>query len=86
MTRTTSRPDPTAPGRGVFDPDNFWGRVLPERFIIDADLPFEERVERAMQNVEATRFTPDEHERLRAVLGEINKAGEAGMSFRREGT
>jgi hypothetical protein len=48
-----------------------WGRVLFERFIPDADLPFEERVARALRHIELTRFTEHEHERLREVLVEM---------------
>jgi hypothetical protein len=53
---------------GVFQPDQFWGRTLRERFIPDFDLPFKERVERALRHIELTRFTEDEHERLREAL------------------
>jgi hypothetical protein len=53
-----------------------FGRVLPGRLVIDADLPFEERVERALRHIELTRFTADEHERLREALVEmITKEG-----------
>jgi hypothetical protein len=55
---------------GLIPPAEMFGRVLFERFIPDADLPFEERVERALRHIELTRFTEDEHERLREVLAE----------------
>lgn len=53
---------------GLIPPAEMFGRVLPGRLIIDADLPFEERVERALRHIELTRFTEDEHERLREAL------------------
>jgi hypothetical protein len=45
-----------------------FGRALPGPRSIDADLPFEERVERAWEHIKATRFMPDEYERLREVI------------------
>lgn len=51
-------------------PDQLWGRKL-GRPIFDAHLPFEERVERAWEHIKATRFMPEEHERLREVLVEM---------------
>lgn len=56
----------------LIPPDQLFGRVL-GRFIPDADLPFDERVERAWARLLA-RFEADEHERLREVLVKrINK-------------
>jgi hypothetical protein len=43
-------------------------RPLPGRLILDADLPFEQRVERAWARVTLTRFMPEEHGRLREYL------------------
>lgn len=45
-------------------PAEMFDRILPGRLVIDAHLPFEERVERALRHIELTRFTEDEHERL----------------------
>ncbi len=55
---------------GLIPPGEMWGRVLFERFIPDADLPFEERVERAWKRLLAA-FEVDEHERLRESLVEM---------------
>ena len=65
----TTKPSgrPTCLG-GLIPPAEMFGRVLPGRLVIDADLPFEERVERALRHIELTRFTEDEHERLREAL------------------
>lgn len=61
---------------GLIPPYEMFDRVLPGRLVIDADLPFEERVERALRHIELTRFTADEHERLREALVEmITKEG-----------
>jgi hypothetical protein len=43
-------------------------RGMPGPIVIDPQLPFEERVERAWRHIKATRFTEDEHERLRTVV------------------
>ncbi|MFM8634854.1 MAG: hypothetical protein ACKOEX_08615 [Planctomycetia bacterium] len=64
---------------GVFQPDQFWGRPLSERYIPDAHLPFEEQVERALRHIEATRFTEDEHERLREALVEVIEDDRRGV-------
>ena len=48
-----------------------FSRVLPGPRSIDADLPFEERVERAWEHIKATRFMPEEHERLREAIVEM---------------
>jgi hypothetical protein len=47
-----------------------FGRVLPGRLIIDADLCFKERVERAWARLLAG-FEEHEHERLREALVEM---------------
>ena len=61
-------------GGGLIPPHAMFDRVLPGPRSIDVNVPFEERVARAWQHIKATRFMPDEHERLREVLGEmINK-------------
>jgi len=51
-------------------PDQLWGRRL-GRPLLDAGLPFEERVAMALKHIEATWFVPEEHERLREVLVEM---------------
>lgn len=48
-------------------PDQLWGRRF-GRLLLDAGLPFEERVAMALKHIEATRFVPEEHERMREVL------------------
>jgi hypothetical protein len=85
--RKTQRHQPSSDDLpACFDsPDQLWGRRI-GRPLLDAGLPFEERVALAWEHIKTTRFTPDEYERLWEVLGEINKAGQAGMIFRREGT
>jgi hypothetical protein len=55
---------------GLIPPAEMFGRVLFERFIPDADMPFEERVERAWKRLLAA-FEVDEHKRLREALVEI---------------
>ncbi len=65
----STRPATNKPDCGVFNPDIFWGRVLPHGPIVpDADLPFEERVERAVRRLMAG-FHKHEHDRLREMLG-----------------
>lgn len=60
--------NPRAPDIGVINPDELWGRPLYLQPLYDANQPFEERVERAWEHIKATRFTADEHERLRVAL------------------
>jgi hypothetical protein len=48
-------------------PDQLWGRRF-GRPLLDAGLPFEERVALAWEHIKSTRFVPDEHKRLREVL------------------
>lgn len=62
------RRSPGEPDVGVINPDELWGRPLYLQPLYDASLPFEARVERAWEHVKATRFTADEHERLRVAL------------------
>jgi|688.fasta_scaffold49459_3 hypothetical protein len=64
---------------GLIPPAEMFDRVLPGRLIIGADLPFEERVERALRHIEVTRFTEDEYERLREVLGEVIEGDRRGV-------
>ncbi len=59
-------------GVGLIPPAELWGRVLTAGpGVIDADLPFEERVERAWRRLTAG-FHEDEHERLWEVLVQLN--------------
>lgn len=53
---------------GLIPPHEMFGRPLPRPFFVDAHLPFEERVKRAWEHIKATRFMPEEHERLRELL------------------
>jgi len=55
-------------------PDQLWGRRF-GRPLLDAGLPFEERVALALKHIEATRFVPEERDRLRRVLVELITAG-----------
>ena len=41
------------------------------RPLFDAHLPFEERVAMALKHIKATRFMPEEHERLREAIAEM---------------
>lgn len=52
----------------LLSPSEIFERPLSGCFVLDTDRPFEERVERAWRHIRATRFTPEEHERLREVL------------------
>lgn len=79
MTRTKSKCGPKPPDYVEFTPDIFWGRILPEPLVLDRDLPFEERVERAWRHIKATRFYEHEHERLREVLAGLIAAEEEAM-------
>jgi len=51
-------------------PETLWGRRL-GRPLLDAGLPFEERVAMAWEHIKATRFVAAEHERLREVIVEL---------------
>ena len=55
-------------GGGLIPPHEMFGRVLPGPRSIDVNVPFEERVERAWAHIKATRFMPEEYERLREVI------------------
>lgn len=78
MSRNKSerRPQPASdePPACFDSPDQLWGRRM-GRPLLDAGLPFEERVAMAWEHIKATRFVADEHERLREVLGEMITAG-----------
>ena len=51
---------------GVFDPDKFWGQVLPGPTTTTTDQPdaFDARVERALRFMRTMFFMPDEHAAL----------------------
>ena len=66
--RSGARSSGTAkPDYGVFDPDKFWGQVLPgPTTTTDQPDALDTRVERAWQFMQNMCFTPEEH----AVLPE----------------
>ena len=64
---------------GLIPPHEMFGRVLPGPRSIDVNVPFEERVERAWEHIKATRFMPEERERLRAVLVEVIEGERRGV-------
>ena len=53
---------------GLIPPGEMFDRPLSGVLVLDADLPFEQRVERAWARLKATRFLEEEHERLRDCL------------------
>ena len=62
--RSGARSSGTAkPDYGVFDPDKFWGQVLPGPTTTTTDQPdaFDARVERALRFMRNMFFMPDEH-------------------------
>lgn len=63
---------------GLIPPDQLFGRVLPVPRFIDADRPFEERVERAWARLKAG-FEEDEHERLRERLVQVIEDDRRGV-------
>ena len=66
MTRLTARPRNDR--GGLIPPGEMFDRPLSGVLVLDADLPFEQRVERAWARLKATRFLEEEHERLRDCL------------------
>ena len=64
--RERSRRTTTKTDYGVFDPDKFWGQVLPGPTTTTTDQPenFEARVERAWRFMRTIFFTPEEHAAL----------------------
>ena len=54
------------PDYGAFDPDKFWGQVLPGPTTTTTDQPenFDARVERALRFMRTMFFTPEEHAAL----------------------
>ena len=64
--RSISKPD-----YGVFDPDKFWGHVLPGPAAFTEPDSFDARVERVWRHITTIGFTHEEYERLREVLIEL---------------
>ena len=65
--RSGARSSGTAkPDYGAFDPDKFWGQVLPGPTTTTTDQPenFDARVERALRFMRTMFFTPEEHAAL----------------------
>ena len=56
---------------GLIPPGEMFDRPLSGVLVLDADLPFDERVARAWARLKATRFLEEEYERLRDVLAEL---------------
>jgi hypothetical protein len=63
----------------LIPPAEMFGRPLPGRLILDAHLPFDERVARAWTWIRANRFQEDEHDRLRRVLAEVVGGKQEGV-------
>ena len=64
--RSTCKPD-----FGVFNPDMFWGHVLPGPAAAAEPDSFDARVERVWRHITTIGFTHEEYERLREVLIEF---------------
>ncbi len=65
--RSGARSSGTAkPDYGAFDPDKFWGQVLPGPTTTTTDQPenFDARVERALRFMRTMFFTTEEHAAL----------------------
>ncbi len=71
--RERSRCTTTKTDYGAFDPDKFWGQVLPGPTTTTTDQPedFEARVEHAWAYMQRAYFAAEEHERLRMVLARL---------------
>ena len=66
--RTTAKPD-----YGVFNPNMFWGQVLPSPATTAGPDSFDARVERAWQFMRTMFFTPEEHAAVaKAVVRLVN--------------
>jgi len=75
---TSSHGDRRRPGRaatqrdhGVFDPERFWGCVLPGPSTTTEPEDFEGRVARAWQYMRRTFFAPEEHAALAEALARL---------------
>ena len=68
--RTTAKAD-----YGVFDPDKFWGHVLPVPAASTEPDSFDARVERVWRYIKTIGFTHEEYERLREELIELINVG-----------
>ncbi len=71
--RERSRCTTTKTDYGAFDPDKFWGQVLPGPTTTTTDQPedFEARVEHAWAYMKGAYFAAEEQERLRMVLARL---------------
>lgn len=58
---------------GLIPPGEMFDRPLSGVLVLDADLPFEQRVERAWARLKLTRFTLEEYGRLRTAMAEMLK-------------
>lgn len=63
---------------GLITPHEMFERPLPRPFLLDFDLPFEERVERAWARLKAG-FEEDEYERLLRALVEVIEDDRRGV-------
>ena len=73
MSRTNTNPKANQANElyRLMPAEQMWGKPLPFRPLYDAALPFDERVARAWEHIKTTRFTFEEHKRLREVLAGI---------------
>ena len=58
---------------GLIPPGEMFDRPLSGVLVLDADLPFEQRVERAWARLKLTRFALEEYGRLRTAMAEMLK-------------
>jgi hypothetical protein len=73
--RTIAKPDD-----GVFDPDKFWGQVLPSPTTTAEPDRFDARVERAWRFMRTMFFKPEEHAAMAEAVQRLiatNKPEEA---------
>jgi len=73
--RTIAKPDD-----GVFDPDKFWGQVLPHLAATGGPDSFDARVERAWRFMRNMFFTTEEHAAMAEAVQRLiatNKPEEA---------
>ena len=61
--RTTAKAD-----YGVFNPDMFWGHVLPGPAAFTEPDSFDARIERAWRHMQNVFFKPDEHAAIAEAL------------------
>ncbi len=69
------------PDHGVFDPDKFWGQVLPSPATTAGPESFDARVERALRFMRNMFFTPEEHAAMaEAVVRLVSQKQESDQS------